>query len=239
MALSQSQLYTDRMQRLMLVVALSALLCVSAFGQEDQVLGASDLWSELLAGNRLFVEGQVVYGSLRSARGLWAGGQDPPVAVLSCADSRVPVELIFQRTVGELFVVRVAGNVEDAFNVASLEYSVSKRWTKLIVVMGHSQCGAIQAAIKGLAPHERTPWLVALINRIQYSFLTEKPDEYKATIDNVCFTAAQLRNWSDVLKDAQKVPIKTAYYDVKTGVVTEVTCGRTKQPPLNLCPPRN
>jgi carbonic anhydrase len=184
-------------------------------------------------GNKLFVQGQVVYGNLPSMRALWAGGQKPPVSIVSCADSRVPAEIVFGRTVGELFVVRVAGNVEDAFNIASLEYAVKKEWTKLIVVMGHSKCGAVEAAVDN-GP-ELTPALGLLVKRIRDSFRKENEQNVKwATIDNVCYTASQLRTWSKTLRP---VPIKMAYYDVESGTVTEITqsdCGTIK-PPTRVC----
>jgi carbonic anhydrase len=207
--------------RKFILAAFTALLSVSAFGQT-----ADELWSELLAGNELFVKGQVVYGSLRSARAMWATAQDPAVSVLSCADSRVPAEIVFQRTVGELFVVRTAGNVEDAFNVASLEYAVLKGWTKLIVVMGHSDCGAIASSLDEPDDDKPTPSLYDLIVRIRSSFRKPDPDLLAGTVDNICYTAMQLRRWSPTLKN---VPIKTAYYDVRTGVVTEQRCGTTAE----------
>jgi len=208
--------------RKFIVAAFVALLSVPASAQT-----ADELWADLMAGNQLFVEGQVVYGSLRSTRAMWAKGQNPPVAILSCADSRVPVELVFQRTVGELFVVRTAGNVEDEFNVASLEYAVSKGWTKLLVVMGHSECGAVDASLAPPKPGQPTPSLYDLILRIRSSFVGADNTLRPRTIENICYTAMQLRNWSPTLKD---VPIKTAYYDVATGVVTAVPCGGTAKP---------
>jgi carbonic anhydrase len=212
--------------RKFIVGAILALFSVSAFAQT-----ADELWNDLMAGNQLFIEGQVVYGSLRSARAMWATGQNPPVSILSCADSRVPAEIVFQRTVGELFVVRTAGNVEDEFNVASLEYAAGvEKWTKLIVVMGHSECGAIKAALNTWKPGEPTPSLYSLIVRLRYAFTPpiDPKDNLRArTIENICYTAMQLRHWSPTLKD---VPIKTAYYDVATGVVTGVPCGGTQKP---------
>jgi carbonic anhydrase len=201
------------------VVAMFVLLISSsAFAQSS-----NQLWSDLMAGNELFVKGQVVYGSLRSARSMWATAQNPPVAILSCADSRVPAEIIFQRTVGELFVVRVAGNVEDTFNIASLEYAASKGWTKLVVVMGHSECGAVSSSLTAPPappPYKPTAALYELIMRIRKSFTAPEPDLRARTIDNVCYTAWQLKANALI----GKADIKTAYYDVATGVVEEVSC---------------
>jgi carbonic anhydrase len=216
--------------RKFIFTAVVALLSVSVSGQEPS--SPDGLWTELMNGNHLFVQGQVVYGNLPSLRSLWLDGQKPPVSIVSCADSRVPPEIVFARTVGEMFVVRVAGNVEDADNIASLEYAVKNNWTRLIVVMGHSWCGAVEAAVKNDPPP--TPALGLLINRIRASFKTEKPELKAATVDNVCYTKMQLQRWSPTLR---KVPIKMAYYDIGTGVVTEITdsdCG-TPKPPTDVC----
>src|SRR5690349_15420771 len=102
----------------------AAAILLLAFAGHAQT---SDLlWADLMAGNARFVEGRLDYAALHQLRNATAGGQSPQTAILSCADSRVPAELIFDRSVGELFVVRVAGNVEDTYNLASLEYAISK-----------------------------------------------------------------------------------------------------------------
>ena len=207
--------------RKFIVGTFVALLSVSAFAQTPD-----QLWTELMAGNQLFVKGgQVVYDSMRDTRTGLANGQNPPVAILSCADSRVPPEILFQKTLGQLFVLRVAGNVEDTFNVASLEYAVSQGWTKLIVVMGHTDCGAVSSSLTAPRPDQPTPSLHDLILRIRSSFTPTVPDLATATTDHVCYTAMQFRRWSPTLSN---VPIKTALYDLRTGAVTEVTCGRTR-----------
>jgi carbonic anhydrase len=208
--------------RKFIVAAFVALLSVSAFAQTP-----GQLWSELIAGNKLFVQGgQVVYDSMRETRKGIANGQAPPVSILSCSDSRVPPEIVFQKTLGELFVVRAAGNVEDTFGVASLEYAASKGWTKLIVVLGHSDCGAVTSSLTPPRPNKPTPSLFELILRIRKSFTHPEPDLPAATADNVCYTAMQLRKWSPTLS---RVTIKPALYDVRTGVVTELSCGTTAE----------
>ena len=201
------------------IAAFVALLSVHAFGQT-----AEQLWAELMAGNQLFVKGgQVVYDSLRETRREGASSQTPPVSILSCSDSRVPPEILFQKSLGALFVVRVAGNIDDTMGIASLEYAASapRQWTKLIVVLGHSDCGAVQAS---LAPQRKPPpflpteALFALIARIRLSFTfkpDEKPELRPATIMNVNYTAQQLAK-NDTLKG---VPIISAYYDIATGKV--------------------
>ena len=134
-----------------IVFAVAILLSALSLSAQTTDL----LWSDLMAGNARFVDGRLEYCALNHLRNATAGGQSPPTSILSCADSRVPAELVFDRSVGELFVVRVAGNVENTFNLASLEYAVANGWTKLIVVMGHSDCGAVKAAMKEPEPGKK------------------------------------------------------------------------------------
>src|SRR5581483_5186957 len=98
---------------------------------------ADALWSSLMEGNRVYVAGKVSFDDLAERRHHSADHQNPPVTLLSCADSRVPAELVFNRSIDELFVIRVAGNVAGPFDLASIEYAVANGYTKLIVVMGH------------------------------------------------------------------------------------------------------
>lgn len=171
-----------------------------------------------MAGNARFVAGSLDYCGLRQLRNATAGGQSPQTSILSCADSRVPAELIFDRSIGELFVVRVAGNVEDTFNIASLEYAVKNGWTKMIVVMGHSDCGAVKASLEAPQLDKPTPALYQLILRIRKSFKIEPHDLRQATIMNINYTAEML-SLNPTLKG---VPIVKAYYDVASGKVERI-----------------
>jgi len=171
------------------------------------------VWGNLAAGNARFVEGSLDYCALNHLRNATAGGQSPPASILSCADSRVPAELVFNQSIGELFVVRTAGNVENTFNIASLEYAVLNGWTKMIVVMGHSECGAVKASLALPKPGEPTPALYDLIVRIRKSFKSPPKDLRDATIMNINYTAEQLA-LNPTLKN---VPIVKVYYDVASG----------------------
>jgi carbonic anhydrase len=185
-------------------------------------------WETLMAGNATFVKGDLPYTGLAAQRTATRGGQEPPVAVLSCADSRVPPELVFGRAIGDLFVVREAGNVADTFSIASLEYSVSHHWTKLIVVLGHERCGAVIEALKDTDPG--TPSLIALVKRIRDSF--PRPDKGKkrdnihaAVVANAKASADYLVAHSDVIAKAVKnkeVGIVVAYYNMGSGEVTKI-----------------
>ena len=199
------------MRKLFIVAAI--LIAVGGHAQT-----ADSLWGDLTAGNARFVGGSLDYCALQQLRNATAGGQSPPTSILSCADSRVPAELVFDRSIGELFVVRVAGNVDETFGVASLEYAVLNGWSKTIVVMGHSECGAVQASMTAPKPNEPTPALYQLILRIRKSFKTPPRDLREATIMNIHYTAELLaRN-----PKLEGVPIVKAYYDVASGKVERI-----------------
>src|SRR5437899_6145414 len=108
---------------------------------------------ELIDGNRRFTEGRMTSfaADLEMLKAKTAERQEPFAAMLSCADSRVPVELVFDQSIGHLFVARVAGNIATPDIIASLEYGVAVLRTSVIMVMGHGNCGAVQAAIGGKA----------------------------------------------------------------------------------------
>ncbi|HKO58367.1 MAG TPA: carbonic anhydrase [Thermoanaerobaculia bacterium] len=188
----------------------------------------AQLWKWLKDGNATFMAGSIRYVGLDKLRNDTdkPKGQNPPVAILSCADSRVPPELVFYKTLNQVFVVRVAGNVAGQFDLASLEYSVAQGWTKLIVVMGHSRCGAVEAALDPNDPG--TPSLVALVQRIRESFGADwaaPPSLEDATKRNARASASWLPAHSAVIRDAVrngKVRIVAAYYNLGSGLVEEV-----------------
>lgn len=185
----------------------------------------ASLWTQLMRGNAAYKRGRLPYTNIDGARERTAGDQDPPVTVLSCSDSRVPPELIFGRTVGDLFVVRVAGNVADPFEIASIEYAIDKKWTKLIVVMGHEDCGAVIAALKTDDPP--TPSLVSLVQRIRESFIglplwPETNRIEKGVRANALSSAAYLLAHSTVIRKAvldKRVGLIVAYYKLESGEV--------------------
>lgn len=198
---------------------------------------ADELWAELMAGNQVFVDGDVDFTALRALRRATYDRQRPPVAILSCVDSRVLPEVAFDRTIGELFVARVAGNTFEAVDLAGLEFAVANGWTSAIVVMGHSDCGAIKAALATTDPP--TPALKALVARLREgigNLRTDKPtaEELKsATLNNVRYVANQMET-SPLLKaciDAHRLTIFRAYYDGWTGQVV-----RLDEPQLAAAP---
>src|SRR3954469_24853895 len=187
------------------------------------------LWTQLTKGNDAYEAGALRYTGLIDARSTTASEQKPPVTVLSCSDSRVPPELVFHRGIGDLFVVRVAGNVADVFGIASIEYAIAHNWTKVIVVMGHERCGAVTEALKPVEPDTRA--LRALVRRIRKSFPTGikkgKKRDYvrEAVIANAKASADYIVLNSKVIGDAvrdHKVGVVVAYYPMVSGKVERI-----------------
>jgi carbonic anhydrase len=106
------------------------------------------VWQRLMEGNMRFVQGLFQGRNLLDLRRTLAGGQQPEAAVLCCSDSRVPAEIIFDQSLGDLFVVRTAGLVLDPTSIGSLEYAVAHLRVPLLVIKGHESCGAVTAAVE-------------------------------------------------------------------------------------------
>jgi carbonic anhydrase len=192
-------------------------------------LAGDQLWAALLAGNKVFVAGKLSWENLKSEREQLKDGQVPPVTVLSCSDSRVPPELIFNQSLGALYVVRQAGAVTDDFGVASIEFAITQGWTGLIVVLGHSECGAVKAALGGNDP--ATQPLGALARRLRASFIgipydSRDANNVKRAVEtNARASAAHLLSSSKIIRDAvitEVVKIVPAYYDLATGEVRKL-----------------
>ena len=148
-----------------------------------------------------------------------AKGQHPWAAVLTCADSRIPVEWIFCAGAGELFGVRSAGNTAFNEGVASLEYAVELLQVPLILVMGHSGCGAVTAA---LGKDPLTPLLEELVTPIRAA-LEPRDDLPRGIQHNAVYAAAQLAERSAVLQkavDERRLKIQPSYFDIDSGTVT-------------------
>jgi carbonic anhydrase len=144
-------------------------------------------------------------------------GQQPFAIILTCSDSRVPTEIVFDAGLGELFVIRVAGNVASQSSIASIEYAVANLGTKLVVVMAHQSCGAVGAAIAGGAPSKSLSHLVSFIQPA-----VDQPDE---DVDAVArrsarINAGRLIAESDIIRAATEqdgVRIVTAFFHFSNG----------------------
>jgi carbonic anhydrase len=146
--------------------------------------------------------------------------QEPFAAVLSCADSRVPVELVFDQSIGHIFVVRVAGNIATPDTIGSLEYGAAVLGVKALLVLGHTNCGAVKATIAGKAVPGQISTLYPYIHPATAG---AGGDLTKAIRQNAVLQASVLRDASPVLADLvkqKKLAIAAALYDVGTGKIT-------------------
>jgi carbonic anhydrase len=145
--------------------------------------------------------------------------QEPFAAVLSCADSRVPAEIVFDQSIGHLFVVRVAGNIATSDTIASLEYAAAVLGIKTILVLGHSNCGAVKAAKAGSA----VPGQISTLFPHIYPGTVGAADLSAAVAKNAQMQAATLRTASTVIGEmvqSGKLSVEAAVYDLGTGKVT-------------------
>lgn len=146
---------------LLLVVAMAGTAFADSTGPG---IGPDEALQRLMAGNARFVAETPAKQNLSAKRlATSQHGQAPYAIILSCADSRAPVELIFDEGVGDLFVIRVAGNVAATDEVGTAEYGADHLNVPLLVVMGHTQCGAVTAVVQGAEVHGSIPMLVAPI----------------------------------------------------------------------------
>lgn len=157
-----------------------------------------------------------------------ANGQKPHTIVLSCSDSRVPPELLFDQKLGEIFVIRTAGESLDNSGIASIEYALEHLGSQLILVMGHSSCGAVKAALSTLkggdAGSPALNYLVKDLHPHLSSFKDKEPSKYVKTEStiNARGVAKDLVDRSKIIADkvtSGKLQIKTALYDIESGVV--------------------
>lgn len=210
-------------RRSALCVAGGGLLAAAMAGtaRAQSTLAPDAALKALMDGNARFVEKQLKSfdEDLDILKQNTAPKQEPFAAVLSCADSRVPVELIFDQSIGRVFVTRVAGNVASAEIVASLEYGAAVLGTRTILVLGHSGCGAVKAAMDGKAVPGQISTLFRLIRP---AIAQAKGDLTAAEKINATIQAGLLRDASPVLSEAVqqgKLSILAAHYDLATGRV--------------------
>ncbi len=199
---------------------------------EEKVTGPTpdEVIETLRSGNRRYASGDSLHPRNDQDRRseTYAGGQHPIVSLLSCADSRVPPELIFDSGIGDLFVIRIAGNVADTDEIATIEYGVGHLHTPLIMVMGHTKCGAVAAVVDGAKLHGN---LAALVDNIQAPAATVKdanPGLKGQTLNNKVIRANVFQSMQDLLEqseevrelvEAKKVKIVGAVYDINSGFI--------------------
>jgi carbonic anhydrase len=197
-------------------------LALPSQARAQSTLSTDAALTELMDGNKRFTTGRLTAHDqdLAILKQNTIEKQEPFAAVLSCADSRVPVELVFDQSIGHLFVTRVAGNVVTPEIIASLEYGAAVLGTKVILVMGHASCGAVKATIQG----KQVPGQIsALYPHIQPAVDQAGPNLEAATKANAKIQASLLREASPVISGLVregKLKVVSGYYNLDTGAVT-------------------
>jgi carbonic anhydrase len=199
------------------------------------VIPAADALTRLRDGNHRFVSGQTPTQTLsNNVRRILATDQAPFAIVLGCSDSRVPAELVFDQGFGDLFVIRVAGNIVAPSQVGSVEFAASRFGTKLVVVMGHSQCGAIEATLEELldGATSQSRSLSSIVDRVRpavETLLAGRPGIDRKTLAreavraNVRASVDHLSHGSELLERLvynDGLLIVGAEYSLDTGIVT-------------------
>jgi carbonic anhydrase len=230
--------------RLVLALSLGAVLAsvVSAASDDPQPLVERVLTQEeqakltpdevlglLQAGNQRFVAGTLTSRDHSAQVRHAATGQFPKAMILSCVDSRIPVEDVFDRGIGDIFVARVAGNFENTDILGSMEFACKVSGAKLVLVLGHEHCGAVMAAIDGAELGNITPMLenikpaVAALSSYEGVKTSKNPDfVHKVTEKNIRLTIADIRKRSPILKqmeDAGDIKIVGGLYNMDTGEI--------------------
>ena len=212
-------------------VAVAAEAPTPGAAPPPNAIAPADALQRLMAGNARYAANTPNQRDFSAGRAARALAQYPIAAVLSCADSRVAPELAFDQDPGDLFVVRVAGNIVTPDLLASLEYGVQFLGVPLIVVLGHSACGAVDAAIKVLKDKAVLPGhLPELVSAIKPAVIVAEKTRSGSLLDNaiaenVRRQAGRLKNSPPIVKkayDAKKIDIVGGVYDIATGKIALV-----------------
>jgi carbonic anhydrase len=199
------------------------------------MLSATEALVRLREGNERFVSDIRSHATVvrRSHRGDLADGQEPFAIILGCSDSRVPAEIVFDQGLGDLFVIRVAGNIVAPSQIGSVEFAASKFGTRLVVVLGHSRCGAVEATIEALRQPstKQSRNLYSIVDRVRPSvealMATELRNDPAALMRdavraNVRVSASQLRHGSELLESLianSGLLVVGAEYSLESGIV--------------------
>lgn len=197
------------------------------------MMTAQEALARLKEGNQRFVNGESSVAISQDQRSLLTSDQNPFAIVLGCSDSRVPAEIVFDQGLGDLFVIRVAGNIVAPSQVGSVEFAAARYDCAVVVVLGHTHCGAVKATVDALKNPNQAPSsnLMSIVNRVRPSvevlMQTElKDDEEKlclhAVRSNIFASVNQLRHGSAVMEaliEQGKLIVVGAEYSLETGEV--------------------
>lgn len=206
---------------LILAVALAAAYRAVADPPAEGIahVSAAEAIQQLLAGNARYVDGKTVCPN--PAQRPSDATQHPIAAILSCSDSRVPAEIVFDQGVGSLFVVRAAGNTYDELGIQSLEYAIKSLGAKLIVVLGHDSCGAVSAAVKSFPKLGVGAMVENIYPAVQKTRSMPGDPVSNAVSENALLVAERLRDapqFRELIK-AKEIEIIPARYNLKTGKI--------------------
>ena len=221
-----------KLQRVSWLIVIS-LLAASQFAlaadpahPEQPTVAPAEAVSKLKEGNGRYTTGNLQHpGQTTERRAELAKDQHPFAVILSCSDSRVPPEIVFDQGLGDLFVVRVAGNVIDDHGLGSIEYAIDHLGARLIVVLGHQSCGAVKAAKETIAAKGKAPGHIqSLVTAIKPVVEATAKDDLETTVKaNVKHVVQALRSSTPILKakvDSGEVQVIGGYYSLDTGAVS-------------------
>jgi carbonic anhydrase len=209
-----------------LLVANQLVQAADPAHSDQPSVAPAEAISKLKEGNARYTSGSLQHpGQTADRRTELARTQHPFAAILSCSDSRVPPEVVFDQGLGDLFIVRVAGNVINDEGLGSLEYTVDHLGTRLILVLGHQRCGAVDAARETIAAKGKAPGHIqSLVTAIKPAVEATAKDDLETTIKaNVKNVVQALRSSTPILKaevDSGKIQVIGGYYSLDTGAVT-------------------
>ena len=203
---------------------------VTQSAETQKAMGPEKAVKMLKEGNDRFVAGQAIRRDLLEQVDQTATGQYPYAAIVSCIDSRIPTEMVFDAGIGDVFNARIAGNFVNTDILGSLEFAAKVAGSKAIVVMGHTECGAVKGACDNVKLGNLTPMLANLepalkkVDHIQSDRNSKNAEFVQAVADaNVELTIEKIKSDSDILRemyDSGEITIVGAMYDVHSGKVT-------------------
>ena len=196
----------------------------------QEALSPDDVLKDLLDGNDRFISGNTEDKDNAALVNQTTGGQYPKAVVLSCIDSRVPVETVLDQAIGDIFVARVAGNFENVDILGSMEYSCKVAGSKLVLVLGHESCGAVKAACDGVELGNITEMLSKIkpavrksIDEVEGETNSSNKDFVAKTVENnVLLTINRIRKHSAILKEMEnygEIKIVGGVYSLHSGKV--------------------
>ena len=216
------------MSRLLSFAILLLFTATTSFSSEG--ISPDEAISLLKEGNARFMLGNPIHPNINKERRIETteNGQHPFATVIACSDSRVPVEMLFDQGIGDIFVIKVAGNVCDVDEIASIEYGVDHLGTPVLVVLGHSHCGAVTAVCEDAEVHGSIPQLVDNIVPVVKKIKEEEPDLHGKDLVDEAVAANVFQSIDDLLKNSKatrdrvksgKLKIVGAVYDIHSGSI--------------------